>query len=94
MVGVRIENNIGLAITFMGTTVIIIHAKILLDTWYPVNGKIYTVVDGIQQQILVNITKIKLMIICLSFPFFKLCEVMECLANNTIDNTFNVTLEI
>ena len=57
MVGVRIENNIGLAIAFMGTTVITIHAKRLLDTWYPANGKINTVVDGIQQQILVNITK-------------------------------------
>ena len=59
MVGVRIENNIGLAIAFMGTTVITIHAKRLLDTWHPVNGKINTVVDGIQQQIFVSINKSK-----------------------------------
>ena len=94
MVGVKIENNIGLAIAFMGTTVITIHAKRLLDTWYPVNGKINTVVDGIQQQTLVNITKSNLIICCLSLPFFKLCEVIEFLTNATIDNTFNVTLEI
>ena len=46
-VGVRNENNIGLVVGFMGTTVIIIHAKRLLDTWYPVSGKINKVVDGI-----------------------------------------------
>ena len=58
-VGVRNDNNIGLAIAFMGTTVIISHAKRLLDTWYPVNGKINTMVDGIQQQIFVSINKSK-----------------------------------